>query len=528
MRSGRPSGWRARTGWSTGIHLHFTITVDGVDVDPVVFMLEHGAPLNGQPVGPNNTTSIAGVLEGGVGFDLPQPEVRQDSLHNEPLPIPAEIQLLYQDAAAKFGVPWTLLAGVGMEETAHGRNTATSTAGAQGLMQFMPATFAAYGVDGDGDGAADIHNPADSVYSAANYLVASGVLNGPDGVKQALYAYNHADWYVGDVLYYAHAYGGGQVLGSTINCPPGAGNPNLPPLADERIAQVLTWAGQQVGKPYLMGANGPDAYDCSSLVQNAYAQIGITMPRTAQTQRDWLAAGNGYQVPAGDERPGDLVFTSSYLGANQIGHVAIVWNPDGQQTVEAASTQPASSTAATPTAPDYRSTKSGGWATSPTHRPEPNSRLGSPPSTGRSVNTSGPDPALPTNRCFSAHPQTVVTLMDKFAYLKALRADDQLPAEVRLTNAEFRTLVMIFNYTDHDCRNARPSAERLANEIGITRTLVWRHIKALKQKGYLVVTNAGGPAGAGARKANTYALTLPFEVVNLSFTTDQSSGEPES
>ena len=117
--------------------------------------------------------------------------------------------------------------------------------------------------------------------------------------------------------------------------------------------------------------------------------------------------------------------------------------------------------------------------------------------------------------------------MDKFAYLKALRADDQLPAEVRLTNAEFRTLVMIFNYTDHDCRNARPSAERLANEIGITRTLVWRHIKALKQKGYLVVTNAGGPAGAGARKANTYALTLPFEVVNLSFTTDQSSGEPE-
>ncbi len=117
--------------------------------------------------------------------------------------------------------------------------------------------------------------------------------------------------------------------------------------------------------------------------------------------------------------------------------------------------------------------------------------------------------------------------MDKFAYLKALRADDRLPAEVRLTNAEFRTLVMIFNYTDHDCRNARPSAERLATEIGITRTLVWRHIKALKQKGYLIVTSAGGPAGTGARKANTYALTLPFEVVNFSFTTGQLSGEPE-
>lgn len=117
--------------------------------------------------------------------------------------------------------------------------------------------------------------------------------------------------------------------------------------------------------------------------------------------------------------------------------------------------------------------------------------------------------------------------MDKFAFIKALRADPQLPAEVRLTNAEFRLLVMIWNYSDHECRNARPSAGRLATDAGITRTLVWRQIKALKQKGYLVVTSAGGAGGGSARKANTYALTLPLEVVNLSFTTDPSSGEPE-
>ena len=335
---GQQLGLEGTTGRSTGIHLHFTVTVNGVDVDPVPFMLDRGAPLNGQAVGPSGTALGAVAVEGGIGYDLPQPEVRQDSLRNPPLPIPAEIQQLYESAAAEYGLPWTLLAGIGMEETAHGRNTATSSAGAQGLMQFMPATFATYGVDGDGDGAADIHNLADSAFSAANYLVASGALKGVDGVRQALYAYNHADWYVGDVLYYADAYGGGTVLGSTTSCPPGSGNPNLPPLSDDRIAQVLNWAGAQTGKPYVMGATGPDAYDCSSLVQSAYARIGISMPRTAQSQRDWLAAGNGYQVTPGQEQPGDLVFISSYLGPNQIGHVAIVWNPADQETIEAAST----------------------------------------------------------------------------------------------------------------------------------------------------------------------------------------------
>ena len=98
-----------------------------------------------------------------------------------------------------------------MEETNHGRNNTTSSAGARGLMQFMPATFAAYGVDGNGDGRAVITDDADSVHSAANYLVASGALSGPDGVRKALFAYNHALWYVNDVLYYAAAYSGGDI-----------------------------------------------------------------------------------------------------------------------------------------------------------------------------------------------------------------------------------------------------------------------------------------------------------------------------
>ena len=62
-----------------------------------------------------------------------------------------------------------------MEENGHGRNNHTSSAGAQGLMQFMPGTWASMGVDGDGDGSADIHNDADSIHSAAHYLTKSGV-----------------------------------------------------------------------------------------------------------------------------------------------------------------------------------------------------------------------------------------------------------------------------------------------------------------------------------------------------------------
>ncbi|MEA5052031.1 MAG: lytic murein transglycosylase, partial [Propionicimonas sp.] len=257
------------------------------------------------------------------------------------LPIPAEVQRLYEAAAARYGVPWTLLAGVGMTETAHGRNTAVSSAGAQGLMQFMPATWAAYGVDGDNDGRADINNSADSVHSAANYLVASGALDGPDGVKRAVFAYNHADWYVGDVLFYANSYGGGQVLAGTSGCLSGngTGDPTLPPLTSERLQTVLGWARGRLGLPYRMGANGPDAYDCSSFTQAAYAQIGVTMPRTAEEQRNWLAAGNGYRVPPGQERPGDLIFIDSYLGPNRIGHVALVWDPVAQQTIEAASSE---------------------------------------------------------------------------------------------------------------------------------------------------------------------------------------------
>jgi hypothetical protein len=202
-------------------------------------------------------------------------------------------------------------------------------------MQFMPATWASIGVDGNGDGHADITNTADSVMSAANYLTKSGASKGPDGVRRAILAYNHADWYVNDVLFYAAAYGGGTVLGALIDCGPGEGNPTLPPLTGERLRAVMAWATEHVGDRYVMGAAGPHAWDCSSFTQAAYRQIGISTPRTAQAQRDWLAAGNGFRVDPAGARPGDLIFYDSYLGPNTIGHVAMVFDPGQQSTVEA-------------------------------------------------------------------------------------------------------------------------------------------------------------------------------------------------
>ena len=284
---GQQVGVEGSTGHSTGDHLHFEVRMGGAAIDPVPFMLDHGAPLNGAAIArsppPGTGPTDPGGQQGGLGFPLPPPGTpRLNSLTSPPTPIPAPIKAAYTAAADRYHLPWALLAGIGMEETRHGATTATSTAGAQGLMQFLPATWARYGVDGDGDGRADILDPADSAMSAANYLTAAGVTSGADGVRRAIFAYNHADWYVNDVLFYAAAYGGGTVPGDPSDCGPGGtGNPDLPPIDNQQITALLAWAESHRGDPYVLGANGPNAWDCSSFTQAAYAQVGVTLPRTA-------------------------------------------------------------------------------------------------------------------------------------------------------------------------------------------------------------------------------------------------------
>lgn len=276
---------------------------------------------------------VTGGEEAGVGFALPKwGTPRFQSLHSPAQQIPARIKTLYVAAANRYRVPWQLLAGIGMAETRHGRNNRTSTAGAQGLMQFMPGTFAAYGVDGNHDGRRDIHNDADSIYSAANYLTKSGLTQGSRGVIGALWAYNHSLTYRNDVLFYAWSYAGkaGQIVvaGDREDCGDGYGdgNPDLPALTSGRVAKMFAWAARQKGKPYVWGGNGHPGYDCSGFVGAAFSQIGIRMPRTAESIRRW-AHHNGHRVRPSQARPGDLVFTNTWRGPNAAGHIMLVYNP---------------------------------------------------------------------------------------------------------------------------------------------------------------------------------------------------------
>jgi membrane-bound lytic murein transglycosylase B len=101
---------------------------------------------------------------------------------------------------------WTVLAAIGQIESGDGANNGPSSAGALGPMQFMPATWAEWGINGFGPaGSPDIMNPLDAVPSAARMLCASGAGN-PATLRGAIFAYNHADWYVDEVLALAGEY----------------------------------------------------------------------------------------------------------------------------------------------------------------------------------------------------------------------------------------------------------------------------------------------------------------------------------
>ena len=114
--------------------------------------------------------------------------------------VPPELIPIYQRASNAYALgpqgP-AVLAGINEIETGFGQNLGPSYAGAVGWMQFMPETWAAYGVDADNDGVADPNNPEDAIFAAASYLSASGM---PEDTYGAIFAYNHADWYVADVL----------------------------------------------------------------------------------------------------------------------------------------------------------------------------------------------------------------------------------------------------------------------------------------------------------------------------------------
>src|SRR4051794_19833393 len=119
--------------------------------------------------------------------------------------VPPFLLSIYQAAGIQYGIPWQVLAGINEIETDYGRNLNVSTAGAVGWMQFLPSTWRQWGVDANNDGRKDPYNPVDAIFAAARYLKAAG---GDTDIKKAIFAYNHADWYVQSVLLRARLLGG--------------------------------------------------------------------------------------------------------------------------------------------------------------------------------------------------------------------------------------------------------------------------------------------------------------------------------
>jgi soluble lytic murein transglycosylase-like protein len=197
----------------------------------------------GVPTIANPTTSIA--LPGAAPIGVP-------NFFIDKFRIPPFLLPIYQAAGTQYGVRWEVLAGINEIETDYGRNLNVSSAGALGWMQFMPATWKQYGVDANGDGKKDPYNPVDAIFAAARYLKAAGA---DTDLRRAIFAYNHADWYVDSVLMRARLVGGiptdlvGSLTGLTQGRFPVAAKARYADDLDERRATKRVAVGRNASVP---------------------------------------------------------------------------------------------------------------------------------------------------------------------------------------------------------------------------------------------------------------------------------------
>jgi hypothetical protein len=228
--------------------------------------------------------------------------------------VPPRLAPIYEAAAARYGLGSrgpSVLAAINFVETDFGRNLGTSSAGAVGWMQFEPQSWAAYGVDANGDGRRDPYNPEDAIFAAANLLRAAGA---PRDWRSAIFTYNHAAWYVNEVLAHARRFAGpatqAQLAGFGPACAAAALAPN------QALGRILSEAARidALQIPYVWGGshgltptppNGP--FDCSSAVSHLLQVGGYRNPTMDTTELvRWGNPGPGrwltiYVKPYGPE-----------------------------------------------------------------------------------------------------------------------------------------------------------------------------------------------------------------------------------
>jgi hypothetical protein len=229
--------------------------------------------------------------------------------------VPRRLVPLYIGAAERYHLGArgpSVLAAINFVETSFGTDVATSSAGAEGWMAFLPSTFEEWGVDGNGDGVKDIFDPADAIYSAANYLHDSGA---PGDWSKAVFAYNHADWYVEKVLRYARRFSDGKEVQSGSACAAAAVAPNeavARMVAEAERLSILrphteyVWGGSHGETP--TPADGP--FDCSSAVSHLLQVGGFENP-TMDTiaLMSWGEPGPGRWVTIFDKPYGEEAHT---------------------------------------------------------------------------------------------------------------------------------------------------------------------------------------------------------------------------
>jgi hypothetical protein len=262
--------------------------------------------------------------------------------------IPAQYLSLYRQAAQRYGLDWAILAGIGKVECDHGRDPdpscakegAVNSAGAGGPAQFLASTWSRYGVDGDGDSRIDRWDPADAIFGMANYLRSSGA---PSDYRKAIFAYNHASWYVSEVEHWASLYRGtlqtSAQSATTVNwlgagpveltqgpqavLSPADGHIALVPSQAPPVVQAMVIAGNELQElPYGTSGHpdprGADSEDCSSTVNYVLYRSGVRS--IAEILRENPLAQD--YVDWGDPGPGKWV--TIYATTAPTDHVFIV------------------------------------------------------------------------------------------------------------------------------------------------------------------------------------------------------------